>query len=322
MELLRDRARHRTEIVSEPDSKLVVHLQCLGGVSLGNERAHEQPVAALTMGSTPDQIVARPNGGVELGRPELEARLSDALERSQLDVLELTPPLGDPRRLVPGEQFAAGDVQRDAAGAPGVRPCGACHGTLRAMDRLGRRLDVDPRLRKHEPDVAPALDSVGPENLAELRHERAHGVVDDRGRLLGPERLDECGSRDDPVTVQRQERERESSLAPRELSVHAAAIDPGVEPAAQLNPRAVSRQGFANDRARSRQANLVIVRLSSQGGTEMSLLINCECGRVVKAKTEDEIVAQVEQHVAEDHPELVGKLSREDIVAMSEEVDD
>jgi predicted small metal-binding protein len=54
----------------------------------------------------------------------------------------------------------------------------------------------------------------------------------------------------------------------------------------------------------------------------MSLLINCECGRVVKAQTEDEIVAKVERHVAEDHPGLVGKLSREDIVAMSEEVDD
>jgi predicted small metal-binding protein len=54
----------------------------------------------------------------------------------------------------------------------------------------------------------------------------------------------------------------------------------------------------------------------------VSLLINCECGRVVKAETEDEIVAKVEQHVSEDHPELVGKLSRDDIVAMSEEVDD
>ena len=54
----------------------------------------------------------------------------------------------------------------------------------------------------------------------------------------------------------------------------------------------------------------------------MPLLINCECGRVVKADTEDEIVAEVEQHVSEDHPELVGKLSREDIVAMSEEFDD
>jgi predicted small metal-binding protein len=54
----------------------------------------------------------------------------------------------------------------------------------------------------------------------------------------------------------------------------------------------------------------------------MSLVINCECGRVVTAGTEEEIVAKVEQHVAEDHPELVGKLTREDIVAMSEEVDD
>jgi hypothetical protein len=54
----------------------------------------------------------------------------------------------------------------------------------------------------------------------------------------------------------------------------------------------------------------------------MSLLVNCECGRVVKADTEDEIVVKVEQHVAADHPELVGKLTREDIVAMSEEVDD
>lgn len=53
----------------------------------------------------------------------------------------------------------------------------------------------------------------------------------------------------------------------------------------------------------------------------MGRVINCECGRVVRADTDDEIVAAVEQHVSEDHPELVGKLSRDDILAMSEEVD-
>lgn len=52
------------------------------------------------------------------------------------------------------------------------------------------------------------------------------------------------------------------------------------------------------------------------------LVINCECGRVVRAGTEDEIVAAVEQHVAEDHPELVGKISRADILGMAEEADD
>lgn len=53
----------------------------------------------------------------------------------------------------------------------------------------------------------------------------------------------------------------------------------------------------------------------------MPLLVNCECGRVIRGPDEDAIVAKVEQHVSEDHPELVGKLTREDIVAMSEEVD-
>ena len=54
----------------------------------------------------------------------------------------------------------------------------------------------------------------------------------------------------------------------------------------------------------------------------MGRVINCECGRVVRGDTDDEIVAAVEQHVNEDHPELVGKLSRDDILAMSEDVDD
>lgn len=54
----------------------------------------------------------------------------------------------------------------------------------------------------------------------------------------------------------------------------------------------------------------------------MSLLVNCECGRVIKAETQEDIVAKVEEHVAQDHPELVGKLSREDIASMTEEADD
>ena len=54
----------------------------------------------------------------------------------------------------------------------------------------------------------------------------------------------------------------------------------------------------------------------------MSLVVNCECGRVLTADNQDEIIAKVERHVEEDHPELIGKLTRDDIVAMSEEVDD
>ncbi len=50
----------------------------------------------------------------------------------------------------------------------------------------------------------------------------------------------------------------------------------------------------------------------------MSKVINCECGQVVRGETDDELVAKVEEHVRSDHTELVGKMSREDILAMAE----
>jgi predicted small metal-binding protein len=48
-------------------------------------------------------------------------------------------------------------------------------------------------------------------------------------------------------------------------------------------------------------------------------VINCECGAVVRADSDDELVARVETHVASDHPDLVGKLSRDDVLGMAEE---
>jgi predicted small metal-binding protein len=51
----------------------------------------------------------------------------------------------------------------------------------------------------------------------------------------------------------------------------------------------------------------------------MGKVINCECGEVVRAESDDELVAKVERHVGEAHPELVGNLGREDILGMAEE---
>jgi predicted small metal-binding protein len=55
-----------------------------------------------------------------------------------------------------------------------------------------------------------------------------------------------------------------------------------------------------------------------KGGVMGAKVINCECGQVVRGETDDELVANVEEHVRSDHPELVGKMSREDIIAMAE----
>jgi predicted small metal-binding protein len=53
----------------------------------------------------------------------------------------------------------------------------------------------------------------------------------------------------------------------------------------------------------------------------MGKRIDCECGEVVKATTDDELVARVEAHVERDHPDLVGKLTREDVLGMAVEDD-
>jgi predicted small metal-binding protein len=51
----------------------------------------------------------------------------------------------------------------------------------------------------------------------------------------------------------------------------------------------------------------------------MAKLINCECGQVVRGETDDELVAAAEEHINNNHPELVGKVSRDDLLAMAEE---
>lgn len=51
----------------------------------------------------------------------------------------------------------------------------------------------------------------------------------------------------------------------------------------------------------------------------MGKVINCECGETVRAETDDELVDKVQRHVGEAHPELVGKMSRDDVLAMAEE---
>jgi hypothetical protein len=52
----------------------------------------------------------------------------------------------------------------------------------------------------------------------------------------------------------------------------------------------------------------------------MAKLINCECGQVVRGETDDELVAAASAHIDANHPELVGKLSRDDILGMAEAV--
>jgi predicted small metal-binding protein len=51
----------------------------------------------------------------------------------------------------------------------------------------------------------------------------------------------------------------------------------------------------------------------------MAKVINCECGYVARGETDDELVADAEQHIRSVHPDLVGKMSRDDLLGMAED---
>src|SRR5689334_16833850 len=53
----------------------------------------------------------------------------------------------------------------------------------------------------------------------------------------------------------------------------------------------------------------------------MARQITCECGEVVRGETEHELVERTLEHLRHDHPQLVDKVTRQDIVAMIEVVD-
>jgi predicted small metal-binding protein len=51
----------------------------------------------------------------------------------------------------------------------------------------------------------------------------------------------------------------------------------------------------------------------------MARVINCECGQTIRGESDEELVSKAEAHVDANHPELVGKISREDFLGMAEE---
>jgi hypothetical protein len=51
----------------------------------------------------------------------------------------------------------------------------------------------------------------------------------------------------------------------------------------------------------------------------MAQKVDCPCGETIQGETDDELVTNVEQHVQSDHPDMVGTMSREQILGMAQE---
>jgi hypothetical protein len=48
--------------------------------------------------------------------------------------------------------------------------------------------------------------------------------------------------------------------------------------------------------------------------------INCVCGKLVEGEDDDELWTEAQEHLLTDHPDLTGKVSRDDILAQAEEI--
>jgi hypothetical protein len=48
--------------------------------------------------------------------------------------------------------------------------------------------------------------------------------------------------------------------------------------------------------------------------------LTCVCGMIVEGADDDELFAKAQRHLTTDHPDLVEKVSREDILAAAEEL--
>ena len=48
-------------------------------------------------------------------------------------------------------------------------------------------------------------------------------------------------------------------------------------------------------------------------------MINCECGYLARGNDDEEVLADLEAHIRLDHPEMVGKYAREELLDMVEE---
>jgi predicted small metal-binding protein len=49
----------------------------------------------------------------------------------------------------------------------------------------------------------------------------------------------------------------------------------------------------------------------------MAKHVDCPCGETVRGENDDEIVKSVEAHVSEKHPDMVGTMTREQILGMA-----
>ena len=225
------------ELVAQQHAHALVGGQRLRDLAARSERLHQQPMAGLAQRRLAHQLRRRPLGGVGVRSAEREPGLRERLERAQPQVVEVGAPLLHPRRVVAGEESAAGDLHRGRGGVARRRPVAARDRGPRALAGRPRLVDVDLGAGGQRQHQLPAPGQhVAPDRLAHLGQQRAQRLIGIRRRTVRPQRADQLVAGDRPVAVDHQHRQHERTLAARQPLLDPPAVELDLQPPEEPDP--------------------------------------------------------------------------------------
>jgi hypothetical protein len=130
------------DLILQPPSKIRIALNRLGQIAASSQGGHQIPITTLTQGLALNESACRALRRDHLVSTETQPSGSDALECSQLDVVQPTPLDVDPQSTGPWQERASGGVQGYACRRPRRRPVTTRNGRFGSMDRFGGRFDI------------------------------------------------------------------------------------------------------------------------------------------------------------------------------------
>ena len=138
-------------------------------------------------------------------------------------------------------------------------------------------------------------------------------------KVVCPDRLDQLVAADRARSLEHEVGKEHATLPAGEALVHAAAVQLDHEVPAELHVGVVrALQPHSNLSANIRESPGPDNRPRYQS---MARQITCECGQIVRGETENEVVDLTLEHLRSDHPQLVDRITRDEIVALIEIVE-
>lgn len=203
------------------------------------------------------------------------------------------------------------------AGAHGAVPVAHGGGRLSLVKLLAGGVQVDVCVAgQYETRIVPSAHRFAPQHGAELGQESAQSTVRRLRARHRPNGIHQRIPARRSLAVGHEVHEQPSALLAGQMILRTFSVPHDDQTAADLDAGGGRRvQGFSKLMPKRREHN----RQTPNGGEAMARVINCECGQVIRGDNDEELVSKAQDHVNQNHPELVGKLSEQDLLGMAEE---